>query len=90
MQDNGQNNIPNNSKKLCRVCPIRYVESFEEKTAYYGLIDLEGDGTSSNIVKCLNCLWKKDDINPRKSCWLATDNASTFTGEYFIILSSNL
>jgi hypothetical protein len=67
-------------EKSCIVY-ARYTDNFEPKTAYYGLIDLQGDGTASNIVKLISNLWEKDDINPLKSCWLATDNASTFTGE---------
>ena len=61
---------------------VRYVENFEAKTSYYGLLDLNSDGTAKNIFKSLTCLWKKDDLNPKNSCWLATDNASTFTGEF--------
>ncbi|CAF4969970.1 unnamed protein product [Rotaria sp. Silwood1] len=66
-------------EKSCIVF-VRYIDNFEPKTAYYGLIDLEGDGTASNIVKSLSSLWQKDDIHVSKTCWLATDNASTFTG----------
>ncbi len=73
------------TEKACIVY-VRYVEDNEAKTAYYGLLDLEGDGTSENIVKCLSSLWDKDDLKPCHSCWLSTDNASTFTGENYIIL----
>ncbi|CAF4996534.1 unnamed protein product, partial [Rotaria sp. Silwood1] len=66
-------------EKSCIVF-VRYVDNFEPKTAYFGLMNLEGDGTAANIVKSISSLWRKDDINPLKSCWLATDNASTFTG----------
>ncbi|CAF4257995.1 unnamed protein product [Rotaria sp. Silwood2] len=66
-------------EKSCIVL-VRYVDNFEPKTAYFGLMNLEGDGTAANIVKSISSLWRKDDINPLKSCWLATDNASTFTG----------
>ncbi|CAF2752095.1 unnamed protein product [Rotaria sp. Silwood2] len=61
---------------------VRYVINNETRTDYYGLLDLEGDGTSKNIVKNLISLWKKDDLRPRHSCWLSTDNAFTFTGAH--------
>ncbi len=68
------------TEKSCIVY-VRYVENYEAKTAYYGLLNLDGDGTADNIVKKLNNLWKKDSLTPIHSCWLSTDNASTFTGE---------
>ena len=71
-------------EKSCIVF-VRYVDNFEPKTAHYSLINLEGDATAGNIVKSISSIWKKDDINVLKSCWLATDHASTFTGEYLIV-----
>ncbi|CAF2091660.1 unnamed protein product [Rotaria magnacalcarata] len=65
--------------KMCIVY-VRYIEDDEPKTSYYGLLDLQGDGSAKNIVKTLKCLWNKDDLRPTNSCWLSTDNASTFTG----------
>jgi len=41
---------------------------------------MEGDGSAENIVKRLIELWNKDDLTPSNTCWLATDNASTFKG----------
>ena len=67
-------------EKSC-IIYVRYIEHDEPKTSYYGLLDLHGDGTAKNIVKCLNELWSKDDLYPNHSCWLASDNASTFTGK---------
>ena len=49
-------------EKICIVF-VRYVDNFEPKTAYFGLMDLEGDGTAANIVKSIASLWKRDDIN---------------------------
>ena len=72
-------------EKSCIVL-VRYVDNFEPKTAYFGLMDLEGNGTAGNIVKSIASLWKRDDINSLKSCWLATDNASTFTGKCFVTI----
>jgi hypothetical protein len=66
------------------------VENFEAKTSFYGLLDLEGDGNASNIVQKLSYLWKNDDLSPTSSCWLATDNASTFTGKCHTILVVHL
>lgn len=77
------------TEKMCIVY-VRYVEENEPKTAYYGLLDLEGDGTAKNIVKCLTNLWKKDDLKPYHSCWLSTDNAATFTGKCHIFLLNDL
>jgi hypothetical protein len=73
------------TEKSCIVY-VRYVEDTEAKTSYYGLLDLQGDGTAKNIVRNLTSLWTKDDLNPINSCWLSTDNASTFTGKSHTIL----
>ncbi len=69
------------TNKMCIVY-VRYMDGDEPKTSYYGLLHLQGDGTASNIVKNLNYLWVKDDLQPINSCWLSTDNASTFTGKF--------
>ena len=66
-------------EKSCIVY-VRYIDNFEPKTSYYGLIGLDGDGTAQNIVKSLVHLWEQDDINLINTCWIASDNASTFTG----------
>ena len=66
-------------EKSCIVY-VRYLENFEPKTSYYGLIGLDGDGSAQNIVNSLTRLWEQDDINPVNTCWIASDNASTFTG----------
>ena len=60
---------------------VRYLDNFEPKTSYYCLIDLDGDGTAQNILDSISCIWRKDDINPKNTCWFASDNASAFTGE---------
>ena len=49
-------------------------------------MNLEGDGTASSIVKSISSLWRKDDSNPLKSCWLTTDNESTFISQRSIII----
>ncbi|CAF3984796.1 unnamed protein product, partial [Adineta steineri] len=67
------------TEKSC-IIYVRFVENFEAKTSFYGLVDLEGDGTANNIVKALTNMWKNDGLDATNSCWLATDNASTFTG----------
>jgi hypothetical protein len=59
---------------------VRYFEGGEAKTTFYGILGLDGDGTANNIVNSIKELWEKDDLNPEKTCWFATDNASTFTG----------
>ncbi|CAF4854280.1 unnamed protein product, partial [Rotaria sp. Silwood1] len=59
---------------------VRYLDNFEPKTSYYCLLDLEGDGRAQNIVDSISWMWRKDDINPKNTCWFASDNASTFTG----------
>jgi hypothetical protein len=74
------------TQKTC-IIYVRYIADNEVRTDYYGLLDLEGDGTAKNIVESLTSLWNKDDLKPYHSCWLATDNAATFTGEcHFILL----
>ena len=69
------------TEKSCIVY-VRYLEDYEPKTAFYGLLDMEGDGTAANIVKSINDVWQKDDLKPVHSCWFASDNASTFAGIY--------
>ncbi|CAF1376387.1 unnamed protein product [Adineta ricciae] len=59
---------------------VRYFEQGEAKTRFYGIIGLSGDGTALNIVNSMKTFWQKDDVNPEKTCWFATDNAATFTG----------
>ena len=60
---------------------VRYIDNYEPKTAFYCLLNLDGDGTANSIINALTNMWDKDDLLPTKSCWLATDNASTFTGK---------
>ncbi|CAF1315655.1 unnamed protein product [Rotaria sordida] len=67
-------------EKSCIVY-ARYVDNYEQKTDFYGLINMNGDGTAQHIVDKLGELWDEDGINMKKTCWLATDNASTFTGD---------
>ncbi|CAF4511470.1 unnamed protein product, partial [Rotaria socialis] len=67
------------TEKTC-IIYVRYIENNEAKTSYYGLLDLQGDGTAKSIVNTLLILWRKDNINGKNSCWLSTDNASTFIG----------
>ncbi|CAF3165477.1 unnamed protein product [Rotaria sp. Silwood2] len=67
------------AEKSC-IIYVRYTENFESKTSYYGLLELDGDGTANNIVQSLVHLWEQDGINPVNTCWIASDNASTFTG----------
>ncbi|CAF1599951.1 unnamed protein product [Rotaria magnacalcarata] len=59
---------------------VRYLENFEPRTTFYGIINMEGDGSAENIVKNLSTSWENDDLQPSRTCWLATDNASTFKG----------
>ncbi len=59
---------------------VRYFENNESKTSFYGILGLDGDGSADNIVNSIKSLWKKDDLNPKNTCWFATDNAATFTG----------
>ncbi|CAF4981731.1 unnamed protein product, partial [Rotaria sp. Silwood1] len=66
-------------EKSCIVY-VRYLENYHPKTAYYTLLDMEGDGTAANIVETISSVWRKDDLDPVNSCWFACDNASTFTG----------
>ncbi|CAF1659717.1 unnamed protein product [Rotaria sp. Silwood1] len=68
------------AEKSC-IIYVRYMENFESKTSYYGLLELDGDGTANNIVKSLVRLWEQDGINPANTCWIASDNAPTFTIE---------
>jgi len=67
------------TEKNCIVY-VRYLDNYEPRTAFYGLINMEGDGSADNIVRKITALWEKDDLIPSKTCWLATDNASTFKG----------
>lgn len=67
------------TEKSCIVY-VRYLDNFEPRTSFYGLIDLNGDRSAPNIVKSLVRLWEQDDIKLINSCWIASDNASTFTG----------
>jgi hypothetical protein len=64
---------------------VRYFEDVEAKTTFYGILGLDGDGTANNIVNSIKELWKKDDLNPDKTCWFATDNAATFTGASLVL-----
>ncbi|CAF4473165.1 unnamed protein product [Rotaria socialis] len=50
------------------------------RTVEKKLDNLYGDGSADNIVKCIESLWRADDLDPGKTCWFATDNAATFTG----------
>ncbi|CAM4903492.1 unnamed protein product [Rotaria socialis] len=59
---------------------VRYLEDFEPRTSFYGIVNMEGNGSADNIVKRINKLWERDGLKKSKSCWLAADNASTFTG----------
>ena len=56
------------------------MDNWEQKAAFYGLINMDGDGSAQNIIDKLSILWSNDGINVKKTCWLGTDNASTFTG----------
>jgi hypothetical protein len=76
-------------EKSC-IIYVRYIENFEPKTSYYALVELDGDGSAPNIVKSLAYLWEQDGINPINTCWIASDNASTFTGERDSILFRTL
>ena len=66
-------------EKSC-IIYARYVDNYEQRTDFYGLMNMDGDGSAQNIVDKLSALWIEDGINVKKTCWLATDNASTFTG----------
>jgi hypothetical protein len=59
---------------------VRYLKNFLLRTAFYGLICMEEDSSADNIVKRICELWKNDGLVPSNTCWLATDNASTFKG----------
>ncbi|CAF5012421.1 unnamed protein product, partial [Rotaria sp. Silwood1] len=61
---------------------VRYLENFEPRTSFYGIISMEGDGSAENIVKRISALWEKDGLQLSRTCWLATDNASTFKGSH--------
>ncbi|CAF2948053.1 unnamed protein product [Rotaria sp. Silwood2] len=69
------------NEKSC-IIYARYIENYEPKTAYYGLLNLDGDGSAGNIIKALTSMWEKDGLHPINFCWLATDNAATFTGKH--------
>jgi len=66
-------------EKTCIVY-VRYLDGFEPRTAFYKILNLEGDGSADSIVRRIIALWEMDDLVPRNTCWLATDNASTFKG----------
>lgn len=68
-------------EKSC-VVYVRYLEDNQPKTSYYCLLDMEGDGTATNIVEKMGNIWHVDGLNPVNSCWFASDNASTFTGKF--------
>ena len=59
---------------------VRFFENNEARTKFYGILELNGDGSAHNIVESIKSLWQKDDLNPEKTCWFSTDNAATFTG----------
>ena len=67
------------TEKNCIVY-VRYLDNYEPRTEFYGLMNMEGDGSAENIVKKIKELWDKNGLIPSKTCWLATDNASTFKG----------
>lgn len=67
------------TEKSCIVY-VRYLDDFKPQTSFYGILNMEGDGSAENIVNKLLELWKRDDLPLAKTCWLATDNASTFKG----------
>ncbi|CAF2059013.1 unnamed protein product [Rotaria magnacalcarata] len=70
--------ISRSIEKNCIVY-VRYLEDFEPRTSFYGIVNMEGNGSADNIVKRINKLWERDGLKKSKSCWLAADNASTFT-----------
>ena len=59
---------------------VGYFDKDEARTSFYGIVDLDGDGSANNIVKCIKSLRRKDGLNPEKTCWFAFDNTTTFTG----------
>ena len=61
---------------------VRFFENDEAKTKFYGILELDGDGTAHNIVESIKSVWLNDGLNPKKTCWFATDNAATFTGTH--------
>ena len=77
------------TEKSCIVY-VRYVDQIEPRTSFYGIINMQGDGSAENIVTQLAELWKKDDLTPSNSCWIATDNASTFKGTYSTMISATM
>ncbi|CAF2482471.1 unnamed protein product [Rotaria sp. Silwood2] len=58
----------------------RYFGNGESKTNFYGVLGLDGSDSIVNIANGIKLLWRKDDLNPEKTCWLAADNAAIFTG----------
>ena len=67
------------TEKSCIVY-VRYLDDFKPQTSFYGILNMEGDGSAENIVNKLLELWERDDLPLAKTCWLGTDNASTFKG----------
>lgn len=41
---------------------------------------MEGDGSADNLVTRIRELRDSDGLDPSRTCWLVTDNASTFKG----------
>ena len=70
-----------NNQKSCIVY-IRYFDSYQPKTSYYGSLDMEGDGTAANRVETISDVWQKDDLNPVNSCWFESDNEPAFPGTF--------
>lgn len=66
-------------EKNC-IAYVRYLDEFEPPTGFYKILNLEGDGSANNIVRGITALWNTDALVQCKTCWLATDNASTFKG----------
>lgn len=64
---------------------VRYFDDGKAETRFYGILGLDGDGTAENIANSIKTLWEKDDLNPDKTCWFATDNAATFAGIFDIL-----
>ena len=61
---------------------VRYLDNLEPRTSFYGIMNMEGDGSAENIVKRISELWEEDGLTSSQTYWLATDNASTFKGIY--------
>ena len=55
------------TEKNCIVY-VRYLDNYEHRTKFYGLINMEGDGSAESIVKKIKELWDKDGLNPSKTC----------------------